>query len=239
MQVGKKSIGQVLAVLKPDYPDISISKIRFLESEGLLAPERAPSGYRRYSDTDIERLRYVLDMQKNHYLPLKVIRENLDLMDRGVEPPVLEPTPSETPTEVREEEAVPVKVVRPGGSPMQQQQRRPIRLTRRELLDVSGLSEAHLADLERQALILPRRGTHYYNRDALTIAVAARKLTQYGMDARHLRVVKQSAEREVSLVEQAIAPFLRGRTSATESSQEVFQLVLHVHAAIMRSSMVH
>ena len=78
-------------MLKPDFDDVSISKIRFLESEGLISPERAPSGYRRYAESDIERLRYILDVQKNHYLPLKVIREHLDLMDRGQEPPPLNP----------------------------------------------------------------------------------------------------------------------------------------------------
>ena len=82
-----RSIGQVLAILKVEFPDVSISKIRFLESEGLLAPERAPSGYRRYAQTDIDRLRYILRVQKDHYLPLKVIREHLSLIDRGEAPP--------------------------------------------------------------------------------------------------------------------------------------------------------
>ena len=91
MAYGLRSIGQVLAVLKEDFPDISISKIRFLESEGLISPERAPSGYRRYAESDITRLRYILAVQKSHYLPLKVIREHLEAMDRGEEPPRLEP----------------------------------------------------------------------------------------------------------------------------------------------------
>ena len=82
-----RSIGQVLAALKGDFPDISISKIRFLETEGLVTPERAPSGYRRYVESDIERLRYVLTVQRDHYLPLKVIREHLSLIDRGEAPP--------------------------------------------------------------------------------------------------------------------------------------------------------
>ena len=90
-----RSIGQVLKSLQDEFPDISISKIRFLEAEGLISPERAPSGYRRYSGSDIERLAYVLRAQKNHYLPLKVIREHLALIDQGAEPPVLEtPAPA-------------------------------------------------------------------------------------------------------------------------------------------------
>src|ERR671921_1325958 len=85
-----RSIGHVLGLLKGEFPDISISKIRFLESEGLISPRRAPSGYRRYTDADIERLRYVLSVQKSHYLPLRVIREHLEAMDRGESPPALE-----------------------------------------------------------------------------------------------------------------------------------------------------
>lgn len=103
MPPDRRSIGQVLKILVDEFPDISISKIRFLETEGLLSPERAPSGYRRYSEADIKRLRYILDVQKNHYLPLKVIREHLDLIDQGLEPPSLEtpvPEPDLTPAPV-------------------------------------------------------------------------------------------------------------------------------------------
>ena len=90
-----RSIGQVLNSVKNDFPDISISKIRFLESEGLLCPERAPSGYRRYVQEDIDRLRYILTMQRDHYLPLKVIREHIEAMDRGQPPPTVETVTTE------------------------------------------------------------------------------------------------------------------------------------------------
>ena len=82
-----RTIGQVMRLLTPEYPDLSISKIRYLESEGLLSPERAPSGYRKYSEDDIQRLRYILTCQRDRFLPLKVIRENLELIDRGKQPP--------------------------------------------------------------------------------------------------------------------------------------------------------
>ncbi len=228
MAYGLRSIGQVLSVLKDDFPDISISKIRFLESEGLISPERAPSGYRRYAESDVVRLRYILTVQKSHYLPLKVIREHLEAMDRGEEPPRLEPlsgaaeAPSVSPT---------------GNGQQSRSTKRPIRITRRELLELSGLSEASLTELERHALVNPRRGTVYYGRDALTVAVAARKLAAYGMDARHLRVVKQAAEREVGLIEQAITPHVRRSQSPQQLAKEVMQLVMHAHAAIMRSTM--
>lgn len=230
MALGLRSIGQVLAVLKPEFEDISISKIRFLESEGLISPERAPSGYRRYAESDIERLRYILDVQKNHYLPLKVIREHLDMMDRGQQPPALSSsaTASSEADAVEQANSLAPRPVPP---------KRAIRVTRRELLELSGLTDAALNELEKHQLVVPRRGTIYYGRDALTVAVIARKLAAFGMDARHLRVVKQAAEREVGLIEQAIAPHLRRNPTSRALPAEVMQLVLHAHAAIMRSQM--
>jgi DNA-binding transcriptional MerR regulator len=217
-----RSIGQVLAVLKPDFPDISISKIRFLETEGLISPERAPSGYRRYAVADIERLRYVLTAQKNHYLPLKVIREHLAMIDDGHQPPELETPKPQAPAD-NGEEPRPI--------------RRPTRLSRRELLDASGLSEATLVELERQLVIKPRRGTAFYGREALTLAVVARKLALFGMDARHLKAIKYSAEREVGLIEAAVAPYSRRQDSSREVTAEILQLVMHAHAALMQSAL--
>lgn len=228
MALGLRSIGQVLAILKPDFEDVSISKIRFLESEGLISPERAPSGYRRYAESDIERLRYILHVQKNHYLPLKVIREHLEMMDRGQEPP---PLGAAGPASDIVEEA-PAALAAAARPP-----RRAIRITRRELLELSGLSEPALSELEKHQLVAPRRGTIYYGRDALTVAVVSRKLAAFGMDARHLRVVKQAAEREVGLIEQAVAPHLRRNPASRTLPAEVMQLVLHAHAAIMRSQL--
>ncbi len=219
-----RSIGQVLAVLKPDFPDISISKIRFLESEGLISPERAPSGYRKYAVADIERLRYVLTAQKNHYLPLKVIREHLELIDQGHEPPTLETPTPQAPAE-------------PPAGEKRRPQKRPLRLSRRELLDASGLPEPTLVELERQMVIRPRRGTSFYGRDALTLAVVARKLSLYGMDARHLRAIKYSAEREVGLIEAAVAPYARRQAASRETTVEIMQLVMHAHAALMQSAL--
>ncbi len=219
-----RSIGQVLATLKVEFPDISISKIRFLESEGLLSPERAPSGYRRYSPHDVDRLRYILRVQRDHYLPLRVIREHLDALDRGDEPPAVE---TSVPI-VSAPERPPVPRAQQG-----EPERRPMRFTRRELIAASGISEAFLLELERQQLVQPRRSTSFYGREALTICVVARKLQLYGMDSRHMRAVKQSAEREAGLVEQAILPFLRRHSEASEAATEVTQLIIHAHAAMM------
>ena len=222
-----RSIGHVLGLLKNDFPDISISKIRFLESEGLISPRRAPSGYRRYTDADIERLRYVLSVQRSHYLPLKVIREHLEAMDRGESPPALE-----SPFQVAEHPGAAVS-----GSPSQPATKPPLRLTRGELLEASGLSELALAELERNQIVQTRRGSKHYGRDALTLAIAARRLGEYGIDGRHLRAFKISADREIGLVEQAIAPHVRRAGGNKDVSGEVTQLVISFHAALLRTAM--
>ena len=228
MPADTRSIGQVLKVLKEDFPDVSISKIRFLEGEGLVTPERAPSGYRRYSDADVSRLRYILDVQKNHYLPLKVIRENLEAMDAGQAPPEPRaPAPEEV---VAPEESAPM--LPPGSSG-----KRPIHITRNQLLRLSGLSDADLSELERHALVVPRRGTIYYGRDALTVAVVARKLAPYGMDARHLRVIKHAAEREAAILDQALAPHARRGRQGRQAVQDLLHLVVTAHAALVRSTL--
>lgn len=222
-----RSIGQVLGALKQDFPDISISKIRFLESEGLIAPERAPSGYRRYSPSDIERLRYVLSVQRDHYLPLKVIRDHLDMMDRGMSPPAIE---SLRPVAGQGSD--------PGQLPAQPTvPKQPLRLSRADLLEASGLSDAALADLERTQIVVPKRGTSHYGREALTLAIAAKRMAEYGIDGRHLRAFKMSADREVGLVEQAIAPHVRRAGGNKDVSGEVTQLVISFHAALVRTAM--
>jgi DNA-binding transcriptional MerR regulator len=222
-----RSIGQVLTALSGEFPDISISKIRFLESEGLISPQRAASGYRRYAEHDVERLRYVLSVQREHYLPLKVIREHLELMDKGQTPP--EPkTLADSPTAA----APPTTPAPPPAAPKQA-----LRLSRADLLEASGLTDAELVELERTGIVTPRRGGTYYGRDALTLAIAARRLGEYGIDGRHLRAFKMSADREVGLVEQAIAPHVRRAGGNKDVSGEVTQLVISFHAALVRTAM--
>jgi DNA-binding transcriptional MerR regulator len=224
-----RSIGQVLAILRTEFPEISISKIRFLEAEGLITPQRAPSGYRRYTESDVERLRYVLSVQREHYLPLKVIREHLEQLDRG-----------QTPLPVGGQSAP-----AGGGSagagrmpnPSAPATKQPVRLTRQELLDASGLTESALSELERTQIVATRRGTAHYGRDALTLAIAARRLAEYGIDGRHLRAFKLSADREVGLVEQAIAPYVRRASGNRDVPGDVTQLVISFHAALVRTAM--
>jgi len=222
-----RSIGQVLALLRDDFPDVSISKIRFLESEGLISPQRAASGYRRYAETDVDRLRYVLAVQREHYVPLKVIREHLDQIDKGLNPPSLGSA-----REPDSDAPVAATPVAPPPAP-----RQPLRLSRQDLLEASGLTESALSELERTQIVMPRRGTSHYGRDALTLAIAARRMGEYGIDGRHLRAFKMSADREVGLVEQAIAPHVRRAGGNRDVSGEVTQLVISFHAALVRTAM--
>jgi DNA-binding transcriptional MerR regulator len=221
-----RSIGQVMAILRTEFPEISISKIRFLEAEGLITPQRAPSGYRRYTESDVERLRYVLSVQREHYLPLKVIREHLEQFDRP-----------QTPLGLAQGAALGGGSA--GGAQSQNSvaAKQPVRLTRQELLDASGLTETALGELERIQILHTRRGTAHYGRDALTLAIAARRLAEYGIDGRHLRAFKLSADREVGLVEQAIAPYVRRSGSNRDVPGDVTQLVISFHAALVRTAM--
>jgi DNA-binding transcriptional MerR regulator len=135
------NIGEVLARLRPDFPDVTISKIRFLESEGLVEPQRTPSGYRKFDHDDVQRLRYVLAAQRDHYLPLKVIKDHLEALDRGLEPPAQAGAPPR----------VPVAVVSPDGMPGPEAFSRDaseLRLSRAELLDAAELTEEQLAEIE-------------------------------------------------------------------------------------------
>jgi DNA-binding transcriptional MerR regulator len=247
-----RSIGQVLASLKGEFDDISISKIRFLESVGLISPQRAPSGYRRYTEADVNRLRYILRVQKTQYLPLKVIREHLESMDRGLEPPRLESAPPSSPQPATNGNSASAsgpaapKTAANGNEGTEESASaepdsaaKPIRLSRSELLAASGLTEPALNELESIQVVTPRRGTSHYGREALAIAVAARRLAVYGMDSRHLRAFKLAADREIGMVEQALAPHVRGggRNERQHVTAEVTQLVIGVHAALIRIGM--
>lgn len=193
---GMSSIGAVLTRLKPEFPDVSISKIRFLESEGLVTPHRTPSGYRQFSTQDIERLRYVLAAQRDHYLPLKVIKEQLDALDRGLEPA----TPS--PRLPRSLSVAPnTAALAPAAE---------VRMTRVELRAESGLSDGELSELEQYGL-LARGVTGYYDAEAALIAATVAELLAAGLEVRHLRAFKTAADREASLISQLVSAQARQR----------------------------
>jgi DNA-binding transcriptional MerR regulator len=188
-------IGEVIAQLRGEFPDVSVSKIRFLESEGLIQPARSPSGYRKFGPADVDRLRYILTAQRDQYLPLRVIKDQLDSDQPAAGP-----------------------------------------LSRRELLDATGLDEAALAELEEFGLVL--RTGRQYPPEALDAVRAIAALGRYGVQARHLRVLRASAERETALIEQVVAPVLRQRSPgahrrASLTAQDIASLVLTVHAAVV------
>ncbi len=192
-------IGEVLAQLRAEFPDISVSKIRFLEAEGLIQPARSPSGYRKFGPADVERLRYILTAQRDRYLPLRVIKDQLD----GDQ---IESGP----------------------------------LTRSELLDAAGIDERSLAELEEFGLVL--RSGRQYPAEAVDAVRAIMALGRYGVQARHLRVLRASADRETALIEQVVAPILQQRSPgardrAAESARDIALLVRTVHAALIEMTL--
>ena len=226
------NIGEVLDRLRPEFPTVTIPKIRFLEDKGLIKPERTPAGYRKFSAADVERLRYVLRMQRDHYLPLKVIGEHLAALDRGLDPPPIEPAVPTVPTVALAADGLP--------SPEAFRRRDDLRLSRRELVKIAGISEEQLDQLEQYALISPRSGTGHYDTDALVIATTARELADFGFEPRHLRAFKTAADREVGLVEQVVAPLRRGRDAAArarteEAVSEIAALSVRLHATLVKS----
>jgi DNA-binding transcriptional MerR regulator len=220
------SIGEVLAELRPEFHDITISKIRFLEDQGLIEPQRTAGGYRKFSAHDVERLRFVLGRQRDHYLPLRVIRDYLDALDRGLDP-------------------VPL----PGGahpgprlvSPADTAQRE-VRLDREELARATDLRPTTLAALEAAGLITPHPHHGLFGEDAVQIGRAAAQLAAFGLEPRHLRVFKVAADREAGLIEQIVEPMRRQRGPeaagrAEEATRELAALCLRLHAVLVKAAL--
>jgi len=224
------SIGEVLTKLRGDFPDITISKIRFLESEGLIDPQRTPSGYRKFTGSDLERLRYVLLAQRDQYLPLRVIKENLDALDRGLEPAATSGATA----------APRLATVDGEMAPSAFGESSEMRLSRDELLKSSGLTEAALVELESFGLIAPR-GRHY-DGDALSVARAVTAMGTFGIEPRHLRSFKSAADREIGLIEQVITPLNRQKNTeskarAEEVQKEIASLSIRLHASLVRGGL--
>jgi DNA-binding transcriptional MerR regulator len=222
---GTISIGEVLSLLKRDFPDVTISKIRFLEAEGLITPERTSSGYRRFGQRDIDRLRTVLTLQRDQYLPLKVIKESLDAA-AGVG-----------------EEGVPGPVA---GSGLRPDDFRPgagrVRMTREELAEASGLSEAFVVQMENIGLVWATAAGHY-DEDALAVASVVARLSAYGVEPRHLKTFRVVTDRETGMVEQMATPYSNprdrdGRTKEREVVRELAALVVQLHAALLRAELI-
>ncbi|WP_153542464.1 MerR family transcriptional regulator [Streptomyces sp. RB17] len=222
---GLMSIGTVLNALRDEFPEVTVSKIRFLESEGLIEPQRTPSGYRKFSAGDVERLAHVLRMQRDHYLPLKVIREHLDAMERGeaVQLPVV--------GRQRSAEDVPERAAAPTVA----------RVGRAELMAAAEIDEGDLKEWESYGLIAPLEDGAY-DAEAVTVASLVAELGRFGIEPRHLRVMKAAADREAGLVDQVVAPLKRHRNPQTRAhaearTKELAALTVKLHAALVKTAL--
>lgn len=210
------SIGQVLAKLNPEFPDLTPSKLRFLEERQLVSPARTESGYRKFSTADLERLRFVLTMQRDHYLPLKVIRGYLAELDAGRSPEL------------------------PGGAsaaPSMLSGER--RYTRDELIREAGANAMLLGDAVSASLIVP---ADLFGDDAVAVLKSLVELQRSGIEPRHLRGFRASAERELGLIESALMPVARrkdatSRARAAEMAREIAGQLEIVRSSLIRSAL--
>ncbi|MBX7160049.1 MAG: MerR family transcriptional regulator [Acidimicrobiia bacterium] len=240
------TIGEVLNVLKDDFPDISISKIRFLETQGLLDPERTPSGYRKFGQRDIDRLRFILREQRDRFLPLKVIKTRLEAWERGDLAAEVDAADGSGLTGLDADQAalgVDASAdmdLAPSG----------IALDRRELAAASGLPESSIAQLEAFGVIHPAPGSgsgsahddDVYDECALVIAKIARSFIKYGVEARHLRMFNQGVERETALFDQILAPLHAQRSPEARRRElatlaELTVLTRKLHQALLAQSL--
>jgi DNA-binding transcriptional MerR regulator len=213
------SIGEILVLLKTEFPDVTISKIRFLESEGLINPERTPSGYRKFQQEDLERLRKILRMQRDEYLPLKVIKERLD---RGEEA-----EPPKAPADQEEDVATP-----PTG----------LHMSIEELSAATGVDRNRIQELESFGLLCSHGldGDRYYDGDDLVVLSIVKDFFRFGIEPRHLTMYRHFAEREATFFEAIVMPMLRqrnpdARRAAVEQLMELATLSRKLKQALLRA----
>jgi DNA-binding transcriptional MerR regulator len=237
------SIGEVLELLKEEFPDITISKIRFLESQGLLDPERTPSGYRKFYEPDVARLRWILEQQRDHFLPLKVIKDRLLA---GPDAAPAEPEPAEEapkpPPVIEQDPIVPPRRAT-ADSPLVAGLSA-VSLTISELANAAGLEVSDIQELERFGLLAgrPVAGQVYYDEEALVVARLAGGFARHGVEARHLRMYKTAAEREAGFYEQVVLPLVKqrnptARRQAVETLEDLSQLGEGMRAAFLRAAL--
>jgi DNA-binding transcriptional MerR regulator len=187
------TIGAVAKILGQEFDDISISKIRYLEDQKLLAPRRTAGGYRLYSQADVERLRAILRMQRDEFLPLRVIRQELATGDFTGRRPSGE-------SQKRRAASV--------GEPV-------TTFSREQLVEQAGVNDGFLRELQEFGIVAPRRdGRDAYDETDLEIVRAAAELSKFGVAGRNLRVFRTSADREAALLEQLLGAQLRSRSQA-------------------------
>ena len=230
------SIGAVLDLLRPDFPDVTISKIRFLETEGLVTPERTASGYRRFTAYDCARLRFVLTAQRDQYLPLKVIKAQLDAQPDGELPqsgsaygvPRLVP--------VSEDD----RAGNDGGAGVSAVAPTKVRLSREDLLTRSGVDDELLTALVK-AGVITTGPAGFFDEHSVMIAQCARALADYGVEPRHLRAFRSAADRQSDLIAQIAGPVVKaGKTGARDRAddlaREVAALAITLHTSLIKSA---
>ncbi|WP_165841664.1 transcriptional regulator FtsR [Corynebacterium heidelbergense] len=218
------SIGVVLKQLKADFPDVTVSKIRFLESEGLISPRRSDSGYRRFSRDDISRLRYILTLQRDNYLPLKVIREQLEAIDSGKVTPV---------TAKQAVDGAP--------SPDQLRANEVRRLTRADVGARASVADSFVGTCIRMGLIAADPAG-FFSVDDVAVVQVSHRLTEYGLDARHLKSLMTIAHRQMDMVARVSDPLAHAkdenaRQRADETAREVSSLILTLNAALVKGNL--
>lgn len=207
-------IGDVLNMLKDDFPDVTVTKIRYLEGEGLINPERATSGYRKFTQTDVDRLRFILKMQRDQFMPLRVIRTRLE----------------EWPQELTVQETVPQQII-PVVDEFTALPETGLSLSREEFCKVSSLSQEQIGQLESYGLITGRptsTGEDRYDEVALQVAKLSAKLIDLGLEARHLRMFSSTVDRWTSMAEQMVLPLQKQKNPEARAvaSQTVRELVV-------------
>jgi DNA-binding transcriptional MerR regulator len=229
-ELSRLGIGKVLDELLPEFPDLTITKIRYLESEGLLEPERTSSGYRKFSFGDVERLRFILRQQRDKFWPLGHIRQVLDDMDRGVIPD----------TELGSTTRVPHLSLAEDGLPTPEtfaEPRSNVRLSREELLESANIDGAVLDAIEEFGLISRRPAQTYYDGEDLQVAALAGEFAELGLEPRHLRMFRAAADREVALFEQVVSPRARSldKEAAEQTVSALAALSVRLQSALVRS----
>ncbi|MDT5019340.1 MAG: hypothetical protein QOD39_5500 [Mycobacterium sp.] len=227
------SIGAVLDLLRPDFPDVTISKIRFLEAEGLVTPERTASGYRRFTAYDCARLRFVLAAQRDQYLPLKVIKAQLDAQPDGELPQSGSPYGVTRLVQVDAhgyDGAAGVSAVAPTQ----------VRLSREDLLARSGVDDELLTALMR-AGVITTGAAGLFDEHSVVIAQCAHALADYGVEPRHLRAFRSAADRQSDLIAQIAGPVVKAdkegaRDRADDLAREVAALAITLHTSLIKSA---
>jgi len=233
------SIGVVLDTLRSEFPDVTISKIRFLEAEGLVTPQRTASGYRRFTAYDCARLRFILTAQRDHYLPLKVIKAQLDAQPDGELPPTGSAYAAPRLVEVGGTDGAEAgaRATLPS-APAQ------VRLTREAVLERAGVPEDLLNSLLKAGIITPifkGAGTVFFDEHAVVIAQCARALADYGVEPRHLRAFRSAADRQSDLIAQIAGPVVKAgkagaRDRADDLAREVAALAITLHTSLIKSA---